>query len=68
MRIAAIRRLAVRKLRSIGYRRYRLRGDTAHLLGSPENARRLHAAAEDSRAGKGTRYASVEDLRRDLGL
>jgi hypothetical protein len=68
MTIGVIRRLAVRKLRSLGYRRYRSRGDTEYLLGSPGNARRLLAAVEDSRAGKGMRYASIEELRRDLGL
>lgn len=68
MTIGAIRRLAARKLRRLGYRRYRSRGDTEYLLSSPENARRLLAAIEDARAGRGTRVMTVDELRRELGL
>lgn len=68
MTIGAIRRLATRKLRRLGYRRYRLRGDTEYLLSSPENARRLLTAIEDARAGRGTRVMTVDELRRELGL
>lgn len=60
MSIGVIRRLAARRDRG--------RGDTEYLLSSPVNARRLLAALEDSRSGKGTRYTSLDALRRELGL
>ena len=41
--------------------------ETAHLLRSPRNARRLMAALQEARRGKGKRM-SVEKLRRELGL
>jgi antitoxin YefM len=41
--------------------------ETAHLLRSPRNARRLIAAIERAAAGA-TESSSVEALRRDLGL
>jgi hypothetical protein len=68
MIIGAIRRFAIRKFQ--GFRRLRAgtRGDTEYLLSSPENARRLLAAAENARAGKGTRVVTVDQLRRELGI
>ena len=46
-----------------------LRGleETAHLLRSPNNARRLLTALAEARRGRGRR-SSVEALRRELGL
>jgi len=41
--------------------------ETAHLLRSPRNARRLMAALQEAQRGKGRRM-SVERLRRELGL
>ena len=41
--------------------------ETAHLLRSPRNASRLAAALERALEGEGT-PASLEDLKRDLGL
>ncbi|HEX6038271.1 hypothetical protein [Longimicrobium sp.] len=68
MTIGLMRRLAVSKLRGLGYRRYRSRGDTEYLMSSPANARRLLAAIEDARAGRGTRVVTMDELRRELGL
>jgi hypothetical protein len=68
MTIGAIRRFAAHRLRGLRHRRTGTRGDTEYLLSSPENARRLLAAIEDSRAGKGTRFATIDDLRRELGF
>lgn len=68
MTIFAIKRFASRTLRSIRGRRAGTRGDTEHLLSSPENARRILAARDDARAGRGTRVMTTEELRRDLGL
>jgi antitoxin YefM len=41
--------------------------ETAHLLRSPENARRLLSALEDALAGKGE-PTTIEELRRTVGL
>jgi antitoxin YefM len=41
--------------------------ETAHLLRSPKNARRLLAALKRARENKGSR-SSLEQLRRDAGL
>jgi antitoxin YefM len=41
--------------------------ETAHLLSSPKNARRLVAALNRARSGKG-RAISVDELRRQLDL
>jgi antitoxin YefM len=41
--------------------------ETAHLLRSPRNARRLLTALRRAQAGKG-KAASIEQLRRDAGL
>lgn len=41
--------------------------ETAHLLRSPRNAKRLMEALHDARRGKGRRM-SVEQLRREVGL
>jgi len=41
--------------------------ETAHLLRSPRNARRLLTALRRAEAGKG-RTATIESLRRDTGL
>ena len=41
--------------------------ETAHLLRSPENARRLMKALRRARAGKG-KPSSMEELRRSIGL
>jgi len=41
--------------------------ETAHLLRSPKNAERLLKALEQAKGGVGT-PATVDDLRRDLGL
>jgi antitoxin YefM len=41
--------------------------ETAHLLRSPANARRLLSALEESRKGK-TKPSSVAELRREFGL
>ncbi len=41
--------------------------ETAHLLRSPRNARRLMAALREARQGKGKRM-SPEQLRREFGL
>ncbi|MFZ0707677.1 MAG: type II toxin-antitoxin system prevent-host-death family antitoxin [Candidatus Korobacteraceae bacterium] len=41
--------------------------ETAHLLRSPRNARRLMAALQEARQGKGKRL-SLEQLRREFGL
>jgi len=41
--------------------------ETAHLLRSPRNARRLMAALQEAQRGKGRRM-SLERLRRELGL
>ncbi len=41
--------------------------ETAHLLRSPRNARRLTAALREARQGKGKRR-SPEQLRREFGL
>ena len=41
--------------------------ETAHLLRSPENARRLMKALRRARAGKG-KPSSIEELRRSIGL
>ena len=41
--------------------------ETAHLLRSPRNARRLAAALERALEGEGT-PTSLRDLKRDLGL
>ena len=68
MTIIAIKRFASGTIRSIRRRRAGMRGDTEHLLGSPENARRILAARNDARAGRGTRVMTTEELRRDLGL
>jgi hypothetical protein len=42
--------------------------DTEYLLSSPENARVLREALAELEAGKGTRYANVDEMRRALGL
>lgn len=42
--------------------------ETAHLLRSPENARRLLAALEGSRAGEGRQFGSIEEVAAELGL
>jgi hypothetical protein len=67
MAIGVMRRLAFYK-RGLGYRRHRSRGDTEYLMSSPANARRLLAAIEDARAGRGTRVVTTDELRRELGL
>ncbi len=55
--------------RDRGIRRLRTRNDTEYLLSSPENARRLLAALEDSRAGRNMmRFESVAELRAALRL
>ena len=41
--------------------------ETAHLLRSPRNARRLTSALDNSRRGKGKKM-SIEQLRREVGL
>ena len=41
--------------------------ETAHLLRSPRNARRLMSALDNSRRGKGKKM-SLEQLRREVGL
>ncbi len=41
--------------------------ETAHLLRSPRNAKRLMAALQEARQGKGKRM-SPEQLRREFGL
>jgi hypothetical protein len=68
MGIGAIRRFATRRLRGLRHRHSGIRGDTEYLLSSPANARRLLAAIEDARAGRGTRIMTSDELRRELGL
>jgi antitoxin YefM len=41
--------------------------ETAHLLRSPRNAKRLMSALENARRGKGKKM-SLEQLRREVGL
>lgn len=41
--------------------------ETAHLLSSPKNARRLFEALEEMDRGEGT-VTTVDDLRRSVGL
>jgi antitoxin YefM len=41
--------------------------ETAHLLRSPRNAERLHAALQRAREGGGTPM-TLDELRRDVGL
>lgn len=68
MTIGAIRRFSAHKVRGVRFRRRGTRSDSEYLLSSPENARRLLAAIEDSRAGKGVRFSTIEEMRRELGL
>ncbi|MDQ3704852.1 MAG: type II toxin-antitoxin system prevent-host-death family antitoxin [Chloroflexota bacterium] len=42
--------------------------ETAYLLRSPQNASRLLAALERAQSGEGASFASIEDLRANLGL
>lgn len=42
--------------------------ETAHLLRSPRNARRLLTALERSHRGEGRRFASTDELAESLGL
>jgi hypothetical protein len=67
MLIGTMRRLWCARRREAGIPRRRMDA-THHLLSSPENVRQLQRALDDSRAGKGIRLASVDDLRRLVGL
>jgi hypothetical protein len=52
-----------------GLRRLHSRNDTEYLLSSPETTRRILAALEDARAGRGMMtFESVEELRAALRL
>jgi antitoxin YefM len=42
--------------------------ETAHLLRSPRNARRLLTALRRAESGKGPKPASIDQLRRETGL
>lgn len=44
------------------------RNDHIHLFSSPENARRLRKALENSRANRNMILFDVDELRRELGL
>jgi hypothetical protein len=68
MTIGAVRRFRASRFRGVFRRLGGTRNDTEYLLSSPENARRLLAAIEDSRAGKGMRVSTIEELRRELGF
>ncbi len=68
MTLGVVRRFASTKARWNGSEYHGYRDDTEYLLASPENARVLFEALAQLRAGGGTRYANVEELRRDLGL
>lgn len=67
MLIGTMRRLWCARRRAPGIPR-RGRDATEQLLSSPENVRQLQRALDDSRAGRGIRLASVDDLRRLVGL
>jgi hypothetical protein len=52
-----------------GVRRLHSRNDTEYLLSSPENARRLLAALEDSRTGRNMMtFESLDEFRAALRL
>ncbi|MFQ5627698.1 MAG: type II toxin-antitoxin system Phd/YefM family antitoxin [bacterium] len=42
--------------------------ETIHLFKSPENARRLLRALEDSETGKNVKAMTIEELKKDVGL
>lgn len=52
----------LRKLSAKADAEYRAYAETAHLLRSPANARRLEQAAKDTSEGKVTRWGSVAEL------
>lgn len=62
------RRIATARVRWNGDEYHGYRDDTEYLLASPENARVLFEALAEVRAGKGTRYANVDEIRRAFGL
>jgi hypothetical protein len=68
MTIGVMRRFTVFRLPGLANRRYRSRGDSEYLMSSSANARRLIAAIEDGRAGRGTHAVTLDELRRELGL
>jgi len=68
MTLGVVRRFAGTKERWNGDEYHGYRDDTEYLLASPENARVLREALAELEAGKGTRYANVDEMRRALGL
>ncbi|MBW3656045.1 MAG: hypothetical protein KY444_08045 [Gemmatimonadetes bacterium] len=62
------RRIAAAKVRWNGDEYHGYRDDTEYLLASPENARVLFETLAELNAGKGTRYANGDEMRRALGL
>jgi hypothetical protein len=68
MTLGVVRRFAGTKARWNGDEYHGYRDDTEYLLASPENARVLFEALAELEAGKGTRYANVDEMRRALGL
>jgi hypothetical protein len=67
MTLGGVRRFAGTKARWNGDEYHGYRDDTEYLLASPENARVLMEALAEARAGKGTRFANVEEIRRAFG-
>lgn len=68
MTLGVIRRFAATKVRGDRDPSHGYADETEYLLASPENARVLFEALAEVRAGKGTRYANVDEMRRALGL
>ncbi|HEY7769064.1 MAG TPA: hypothetical protein VIB55_12940 [Longimicrobium sp.] len=68
MTLGVVRRFAGTKERWNGDEYHGYADDTEYLMASPENARVLMEALAEARAGKGTRFANVEEMRRALGL
>ena len=68
MTLGVVRRFAATKVRSNVDYYHGYNDDTEYLLSSPENKRVLLEALAEARAGKGTRFANVDEMRRALGL
>jgi hypothetical protein len=68
MTLGVVRRFAATKVRPNVDYYHGYKDDTEYLLSSPENKRVLLEALAQLRAGGGTRYANVEEMRRALGL